>query len=97
MTGVQTCALPIFTPDPANRYFQEDLAFGLVILKGIAEIFQIRTPHIDSVIETLQQFLGKSYISEDGLLSGSDLSFSGIPQNYGINSIQQLLNLDNTN
>ncbi|MBP7432982.1 NAD/NADP octopine/nopaline dehydrogenase family protein [bacterium] len=87
----------ILIPDPDNRYFQEDLAFGLVILKALAEIFGVKTHNIDSVIRTLQEFLSKNYISENGTLNGNDVRFSGIPQNYGFSSVKQLMTLNNKN
>lgn len=83
----------VFMPDPNNRYFQEDLAFGLVILKALAVTLKVNTPVMDSVIKCLQQYIGKCYISRDGSLDGTDLAFSGVPQNYGFTTMNNILNL----
>ena len=41
------------------RYMQEDLPFGLVVMKGIASIAGVETPTMDKVIMWAQKVMGK--------------------------------------
>lgn len=83
----------VSVPDPDNRYFREDLPYGLLILKAIAQITNVRTPNFDKIIFKLQEFIEKNYLSSDGTLSGSDIGHSGIPQNFGVTTLEKLVNL----
>lgn len=65
-----------YVPDFKNRYFTEDFPFGLLIIKSIANILHVCTPHIDSVLEWGQTVLGKEYIRQ-GELKGKDLPETG--------------------
>lgn len=65
-----------YLPDFGNRYFLEDFPFGLLIVKSIAEILQIATPHLDAVLLWGQGVLGKEYM-KDGQLAGKDLPATG--------------------
>jgi len=81
-----------YFPDPQNRYFQEDLPFGLIILKSIAKMCQVDTENIDKVIKRLQSYLSKEYLVDNNL-SGKDISETGIPENFGVKTITELINL----
>jgi hypothetical protein len=74
-----------YIPDFNSRYFKEDFPFGLIIIKGIAVLFNIDTPMIDKIIILYQSLVHKSYLTEDGF-NGKDLCETGIPQNFGIRS-----------
>ncbi len=82
----------LFFPDPSNRYFTEDVPYGLLILRSIADICGVSTPGMDQVISELQDYSGKKYL-EKNKLKGEDVKYSGIPQNYGIKTKQQLIDL----
>jgi len=81
-------------PNPSSRYFQEDLAFGLVILRDLADICSVKTPNIDKIILTLQKFVNQEFLDNNFNLKGKDIKFSGIPKNFGINNLKELINLD---
>ncbi len=81
-----------FFPDPTHRYFLEDVPFGLLILRSMAVICGVETPGMDKVIKDLQSYLGKKYL-EDGDLKGDDIGDTGVPENYGIKTKEQLINL----
>ena len=81
-------------PDRKNRYFIEDVPFGLVVLRALAQMVGVRTPTIDGVLSRLQNFLGESYLSSEGDLSGCSIASSGIPQNFGVSTIKDLLDLE---
>lgn len=65
-----------YIPDFGSRYFLEDFPFGLLIIKSVAEIMQIDTPHIDEVLIWGQRVIGKNYM-RNGRLSEADLRGTG--------------------
>lgn len=80
-----------YYPDYNSRYFTEDFPFGLLIIKGFGSICGINTPNIDKIIEWFQKVKKKEYII-NGELKGKDIHETGIPQNYGINTIEDIYN-----
>lgn len=81
-------------PDIDGRIFWEDIPFGLIILKNIAEMVNVKTPWINRMIEWHQQFMNKCYL-KDGELIKNVLADTGAPFRYGIYNIEQLLNISN--
>jgi hypothetical protein len=78
-----------FIPDFRSRYLTEDVPYGLVVTKGIAELAGVNTPVIDRVILWAQERLGCEYLVGDRL-SGRDIFSARAPQRYGITSLEQL-------
>ena len=72
------------------RYLAEDVPFGLVVLRGLAELAGAATPNLDRVITWAQERLGRQYLV-DGDLSGAHLAETRAPQVYGINTLAQLV------
>jgi hypothetical protein len=68
----------------------EDVPFGLVVLRGIAELADLPTPTIDRVISWAQKQLGKEYLVE-GKLKGRDLVATRAPQRFGFRSLDELV------
>eukprot|EP01062_Namystynia_karyoxenos_P000111 TRINITY_DN1002_c0_g1_i1.p2 TRINITY_DN1002_c0_g1~~TRINITY_DN1002_c0_g1_i1.p2 ORF type:complete len:474 (+),score=212.20 TRINITY_DN1002_c0_g1_i1:117-1424(+) len=60
-----------WVPDFTNRYFQEDMPFGLMANKGLAELFGVPTPGMDAVIEWIQSEMGKKYLV-NGKVNGAE-------------------------
>mmetsp|Transcript_25398 Transcript_25398/g.82139 ORF Transcript_25398/g.82139 Transcript_25398/m.82139 type:complete len:408 (-) Transcript_25398:953-2176(-) len=87
--------LPGFLPDFRYRYFTEDVPFGLLVSKGIAELAHVKTPAIDTVIDWCQSKLGRQYLTatDDGLtLQGAtDLDKSRAPQRYGFHDLHSYM------
>ena len=65
-----------YIPDFSSRYFLEDIPFGLLIIKSIAEILNVPTPTIDKILLWGQEMIGKQYMLA-GRLNGKDLIHSG--------------------
>ena len=65
-----------YIPDFNNRYFTEDFPFGLLIIKSIAEIFDIDTPYINKILKWGQKMIGKEYL-QNNILTGKDLNNTG--------------------
>ena len=78
-----------FAIDYKARYLSEDVPFGLVVLRGIADLAGVTTPTIDEVIVWAQEHLEKQYLV-NGALSGPNLVETRAPQVYGIQSLAQL-------
>ncbi|MDD2239918.1 MAG: NAD/NADP octopine/nopaline dehydrogenase family protein [Kiritimatiellae bacterium] len=81
---------PGWIPDLSSRYFTEDVPFGTVAIKAVAEMVNVKTPVIDAFIAWMQQHLKTTYLI-DGRLNVSGCKGLPIPQNYGLCSLPSLL------
>jgi len=79
-----------FLPDFQARYLTEDVPYGLVVTKAIAQLAKVDIPLIDEVILTVSQWIGKEWIKE-GYLEGKDIKNTRIPQNYDINNLEEII------
>lgn len=73
----------------SSRYFIEDFPYGLCILKGFAVACGVSVPHMDLILRWYESMAGVQYFIGDSFC-GSDLQNTGIPQNYGIRSINDI-------
>lgn len=87
-TGIDTLLIPHFE----YRYLTEDLPHGLCVLKGIAEILDVKTPTMNKVIIWGQNKIKQKYLDEDGKMTGPDIEHSGCPQRFGIHTVEALKN-----
>ena len=78
-----------FLPDFQARYLTEDVPYGLVVTKAIAQLTKVDMPVIDEVILTISKWIGKEYIKRDHL-EGKDIKDTRIPQNYGVNNLEEI-------
>lgn len=81
-----------FVPDFSNRYFTEDIPCGLCLYKGLADIAEVDTPKIDSIIYFCQKYMRKEYVV-NGKLVGKDVGETSAPQKFGIRTIDDLKRL----
>ncbi len=79
-----------FVPNFHYRYLSEDVPFGLVDTRALAEIAGVETPMIDEVIAWAQSVQQKAYLV-DGELRGADSRDLPIPQNYGVSTVSDLI------
>jgi hypothetical protein len=79
-----------FVPNFDYRYLSEDVPFGLVITRAIAELASVATPAIDEVIYWAQSHMRKVYLT-DGKVQGPDVRDLPIPQNYGVSTLPDLI------
>lgn len=82
-----------FAVDYADRYFTEDIPYGLLIVKSLGVLVKEETPVIDEIIRWMQQRMGKEYLTPGGL-TGKDIPSSGIVQNYQLDTKEKLYNLN---
>ena len=76
--------------DKKVRFLTEDVPFGLLMFKGLAEILEIKIPSIDKVITWAQEILGEEYIKNHKIVKFKN---TGCPQNFGIFTIEDLKNI----
>jgi NAD/NADP octopine/nopaline dehydrogenase, alpha-helical domain len=79
-----------FVPNFHYRYLSEDVPFGLVVTRALAEIAAVATPTIDEVIRWAQSVLQRSYLVGDGS-RGPDVKDIPVPQNYGVSTVSELI------
>lgn len=77
-------------PDFISAGLFEDLQFGVVVIKALAEVVDIKTPHLDLVLEWCQGKIGKEYIV-NGELKGKDMSDVRCPQNLGFVTLDAIV------
>lgn len=81
-----------YIPDFNHRFLTEDVPFGLVVIRGIAEIAGTPTPCMDRVLTWCQDKLGKEYLVGSSL-TGKDLDSTRCPQRYGFTTMADILGL----
>lgn len=80
-----------YIADVESRMFIEDFPFGICIIKGFCEIAGIPSPYIDMLIKWFEKYLGVEYFTCSGY-TGKDLINTGIPQNFGIDTVEKIYN-----
>ena len=79
-----------YLPDFTYRYMTEDIPYGLVVIRGIAEIVAVETPNIDKVLLWSQEKMGKEYLV-NSKIQGKDVEKSRAPQRYGFTTLESIL------
>jgi hypothetical protein len=79
-----------FVPNFGYRYLTEDVPFGLVITRALAEIVHVKTPTIDEAISWAQSAMQKVYLA-NGKLEGPDARGLPIPQHHGVSSLSDVI------
>ena len=82
--------------DSNVRFFTDDIAYGLLIGKWIAEKLQIATPSIDEVIVWAQNVRGEYFITREGYIDtqwclDQGKHYTGLPESYGVSNIEDML------
>lgn len=72
-----------------SRFLTEEIPYGMLTFKGLAELLNINTPTIDNIIERCQSFLSKQYIHQ-GKLTKEGILDSAAPQRFGIDVLSKL-------
>jgi len=82
--------------DTNCRFFTDDIAYGLLIAKWMAEKLQVATPTIDEVIVWAQNVRAEYFIDREGYIDTQwcleqGKFYTGIPDSYGITKLEDLL------
>jgi NAD/NADP octopine/nopaline dehydrogenase, alpha-helical domain/NAD-dependent glycerol-3-phosphate dehydrogenase N-terminus len=79
-----------FVPNFHYRYLSEDVPYGLVVTRALAEIANVATPAIDEVIYWAQSKMQKVYLAH-GKVQGPNARDLPIPRNYGVSTLSDLI------
>lgn len=91
--GIRMPMVPLeggLAPAFSSRFFTEDIPYGLVVLRGIADLVGVKMPATDEVLRWCQEKMGREYL-RGGALSGADVADSGAPSRYGITTLDGLV------
>lgn len=81
----------MYAPDFGARYIVEDIPYGLLITRSVAEMLNVKTPVIDEVLSSIGKWVNNDYLGN--LKHIKELSNrSRLPEFYGINSAAKLHN-----
>ena len=77
-------------PDLASRFFREDIPYGLLPVRAVAQLAGVETPAIDELLSWAQELLGERF------LLGPRLALEGLmhlplPQSLGIRRLDDLV------
>lgn len=96
-TGYRVMTIPMvenkdkkFELNTKARTFVEDIPFGLVVIKDIAELLGVEVPFTTQCIEWHQKMMGKEFV-QGGKLNRALLKETGAPSRYGYDSIEKLV------
>jgi len=75
----------LYAPDFGVRYIVEDIPYGLLVTRSMAEMLQVETPVIDEVLSNVGKWVHYDYLGM--LIEVKKLArISRLPEFYGINS-----------
>lgn len=78
-----------YVPDLSAYYFTEDIPYGAVVLRAIAEVTGVETPFLSEVVEWGGRILGLDLMRE-GRIAGPDAAHLPLPRHFGIDTIDEL-------
>lgn len=81
-----------YVADTTSRMFTEDFPWGLAVIRSYFDLFNIKAPMMDKVLGWYADYMGLEWYV-DGKFCGKDLTKTGIIQNYGIKTKEELLKL----
>ena len=80
----------MYIADTESRMFTEDFPWGLIIIRAYCEYFEVEAPTMDKLLMWYSDYMGLEWYV-NGKLCGKDLINTGIPQNYGVRTKEELL------
>lgn len=77
-------------PDVHSYYFAEDVPYGIVVQRALADIVGVATPALDEVIRWAQRWMGRTWL-DDGHALGRDTHGLPLPQRFGVANAADLV------
>eukprot|EP00978_Attheya_sp_CCMP212_P019148 scaffold53314_cov82-Attheya_sp.AAC.3 len=71
-------------PVLAHKFFETDLPYGLATWKDIANMMNLDTPMLDTIILWNQKLLDKEFMAPDGTMTGPHASECVLPSTIGL-------------
>lgn len=72
------------TPNMGCRFTVEDIPYGLIILRDVADKVGVKVPWMDFYIRWYQKWMNKVYLFDDGTLNQELIPETGAASRYGI-------------
>ena len=63
-----------YAPDWDNRYFTEDIPYGMLLIKYVCQLINVRTPNIDKIITWYQTQVGVHYLEDSKIADSPDVA-----------------------
>ncbi|CAI9736205.1 octopine dehydrogenase-like [Octopus vulgaris] len=79
-----------YTPDLEER-ISEYLSYGLIVIRGVAEILQQETPVIDKLITWCQTKSKKNYMKDGKVLTDKNIQNTSCPQKFKFSTLNEIL------
>lgn len=80
----------LYAPDFGCRYIVEDIPYGLLITRSIAEMVNVKTPAIDEVLRSIGEWVNYDYLGK--LKEIKELaSKSRLPEFFGITATKEFI------
>ena len=83
-----------YIPDFESRFFVEDIPYGVCMIKALAKLTGVLTPTVDKILFWYEKETGKEYFKKNGDF-GKNIEETAIPQLFGIDSIDKLVEFYN--
>jgi opine dehydrogenase len=74
-----------------SRFFNEDIPYGLCVLKNIGDLLKVDMPNAEKMIRWHQKFMPYDFIDKEGNFIEENIEKTGIPLKYGVKSPYQLV------
>lgn len=81
-----------FVSDTSSRMFAEDFPWGLAVIRSFFDLFEVPSPMMDKVLGWYADYMGLEWYV-NGKFCGKDLDKTGVIQNYGVNSVDELVKI----
>lgn len=81
-----------YIADTTSRMFTEDFPWGLAVIRSYFELFGIEAPTMDKVLGWYADYMGLEWYV-DGKFCGKDLAQTGVIQNFGIKTKEELMDI----
>jgi NAD/NADP octopine/nopaline dehydrogenase, alpha-helical domain/Ketopantoate reductase PanE/ApbA len=76
--------------DVHTSYFTEDIPYGLLVIKAVADVADVSTPAIDAALHWAQRVMRRRYLVGDRL-QGPDVIGLPLPRRFGLSTAEALV------
>lgn len=77
-------------PDLTSRFFREDIPYGLLPIRAVAQLAEVETPAIDELLSWAQDLLGERFLLGPRLAL-EELMHLPLPQSLGLTRLDDLV------
>lgn len=80
--------------DTKCRFFTDDIPYGMLLAKWVAQELNVDTPHVDRIIVWAQKLRGEHWLNDGDCTIDMEFCLkhnAGIPPVYGLHSVDEIL------